>query len=159
MKILHTNNAGVTFIETMLAVAILSISLTGSFSLIVQTTSLVQGTHNQLIAAHLAQEGMEIVHNVRMNNWIANAAWDAGLADGNYCADYTSAVLASCASYALFADASGRYSHSVATATPFSRRLNIFHETDSEGTHLRVQSIVSWNSIVFTAEEHLYDWR
>ena len=160
------NNAGVTFVETMLAVALLSISIMGSFSLIVKTTRLVQGTHNQFIAAHLAQEGMELVHNIRMNNWIANAAWDAGLSDGDYRADYTSATLCSvvsCPSYALYPDASGRYAHAVATATPFSRRINLLHQTYFEGatsvTYLRVQSIVTWGSIQFTAEENLYDWK
>ena len=41
---------------------------------------------NKLIAIELAQEGIEIVRNIRDKNWLANgtAGWRIGLSDGTY---------------------------------------------------------------------------
>jgi hypothetical protein len=157
----RVRSAGVTLVETLIASSLLAVSLAGSLALIAQTTRLVEGTHNELIGAQLAQEGVEIVHNIRMTNWIAGSAWDAGLNDGDYCANYISASLSSCGAYSLNLDGSWRYVHSAGSSSPFSRKISLLHQTDADLiNYLRVQSTVWWGSgPQVIAEEHLYDWR
>lgn len=157
----HRRNAGVTLVETLVAVFVLTVGITSALSLTSQSTSALRALRSHLIAAYLAQEGNEIVHNIRTTNWIQNLAWDAGLANGDYCADYRDTSLTpSCASYVLNTDTSQLYVRTSGTASLFSRRINILHQTDAQGvTYLRAQSIVSWSGGQVTGEDNLYDWR
>jgi Tfp pilus assembly protein PilV len=62
--------SGFTLIEIVLSIFIMSmalVSIFSAFSIIVISTS---DTLNQLTATYLAQEGMEMVRNVRDTNWL-----------------------------------------------------------------------------------------
>jgi prepilin-type N-terminal cleavage/methylation domain-containing protein len=66
---------GFTIIETLVSLAIFTISILG---LIVITSSGVANTNyakNKLIASYLAQEGVEIVHNLRDSAALSGASW------------------------------------------------------------------------------------
>jgi len=78
-------NKGFTIIEMVISIFILSIAIItifGSFSLMVQLSS---EAGDRLTATYLAQEGVEIIRNIRETNWLASAtgsgvvAWDDGL--------------------------------------------------------------------------------
>jgi len=61
---------GFTIIELVISIFILSVAVVGifsAFSIMVISTS---DTTDRLTAAYLAQEGMEIVRNIRDNNWL-----------------------------------------------------------------------------------------
>ena len=79
------SGAGFTIIEMVISIFILSvavIALFGTFSIMVILSSEAE---DRLIATYLAQEGIEIIRNIRDNNWLASAAdsegvaWDQGL--------------------------------------------------------------------------------
>ena len=63
MKVNHSKKAGFTIIETLVAIAILMIAISGP--LVVATKSLTAATRakNQSVASFLAQEGMELIRN------------------------------------------------------------------------------------------------
>ena len=70
------NNKGLTLIELVIAIFVISIGVVGTFGVlqkIVVSTSL---SSSKLVAAYLAQEGIEIVRNIRDTNWVEGEAWD-----------------------------------------------------------------------------------
>ena len=86
---------GFTILEVITAIFILSIGVGASLSLINQTLSAATLVEQKLIASYLAQEGIEIVRNIRDTNWLQSrdltktSLWDDGLLLGGWQADYT----------------------------------------------------------------------
>lgn len=86
---------GFTLLETIISVSILAAMVVGSLALISKSTQSVYLSQNKLIASYLAQEGIEIVRNVRDGNWKNGNDWDEDLLDCVNCEmDYTMNVLA-----------------------------------------------------------------
>lgn len=60
---------GFSFIESMVAVVVLSTGIIVSVSLISKALQQTLDSRNQVIAGLLAEEGVELVRNIRDNNW------------------------------------------------------------------------------------------
>jgi prepilin-type N-terminal cleavage/methylation domain-containing protein len=165
---------GFTLLETVIAVSILSVGIAGSIGLVNQTVKLGFAVNKQLTGAYLAQEGMEVIHNIRHTNWIEDgvpppvgpAAWDAGITDGDSCVNYNStSLITPCAGAArkLFILDDGIKLNYVHTATPistvFSRYINITHLMDGTEPYILVKSIVEWDTGSIQAEGRLYNWK
>lgn len=72
--------SGFTLIETMVAIAVLAIALTGPFVAVQTALNASYVARDQLVAASLAQEGMEYIRSVRDNNYLNNrSTWMTGL--------------------------------------------------------------------------------
>ena len=96
------NKQGFTMIEVIAAIFIITVGALGVFSLVYQTISYLFLSHSRLTAFYLAQEGVEIVINIRDSNWLKarkeeipwNHPWDTGLGDeGPWEADYKTEAL------------------------------------------------------------------
>ncbi len=92
--IMTKHNNGFTLIEVVAAVSLVTIGSLGVFSLIER--ALINSTSSlyRLTAIYLAQEGIEIVKNIRDSNWIIGlGAWDdsinCGILPCEYEADHT----------------------------------------------------------------------
>lgn len=59
---------GFTLIETMVAISILITAITGPMVLAASSIRATRDARNELIATHLAEEGVEVLHNIRDNN-------------------------------------------------------------------------------------------
>ena len=75
---------GFTLIETIVAVGIIVIGLVSALTLITTSLFYVSNIGDRLIAANLAAEGLEVVRNIRDNNWLQSLSWNNGLANGDY---------------------------------------------------------------------------
>ena len=96
-----------TLLEVMVAISILTLAVGGSFTLIQQALVSTSLAKSKLTAAYLAQEGMEIVRNIRDNNWLnSSPSWKTGLTAGEYEADYDDLSLSSYADRYLYIDLS-----------------------------------------------------
>lgn len=73
------NSKGFTILELIGTIFIISIGLIGIINIIPLVLSTASTNSSQLIAAYLAQEGMEIVRNIRDGNWLEQNSWDEGL--------------------------------------------------------------------------------
>lgn len=84
------NNLGISLLEVIVAMTIITIGLVGVLSLVIQNVEAQYIDKNILMASGLAQEGLELVRNVRDTNWLAPGnAWKQGLTgDGTYTIDY-----------------------------------------------------------------------
>lgn len=165
---------GFTLLELLIAIFVITVGLVGGLSAILQALSLSRFSSSKLTAAYLAQEGIEIVRNIRDTNWLeartAANAWDEGLTgcSGGCIADYkhsygpslTDPTLPVFAGQYLNVDASGFYSYAAGTPTKFKRKI-IIQETNPDRLDVTVQ--ISWldkgKSYTFSAQENLYNWR
>ena len=74
---------GFTILETLFAIVVITVGLVGVIGLIVYTISISRVSPDKVIAANLAQEGIEIVRNIRDSNWIEDVSWDKDIPLGN----------------------------------------------------------------------------
>lgn len=174
--------SGFTLLETMVAIAILLVAVVAPISLIGDSLSNLYYARDQMIAVNLAQEGIEMVRQVRDSEKLNGNTFASALPLGNY--DYvvdpysffsTSGVsgikagLISCPSCSdsgkaiVFDSTLGLYRQNFpsGSATPFGRVVNI--SSNGLGSdERRVTSTVTWRtgnklgSIV--VEEYLFDW-
>jgi len=155
-------NSGFTLLETAIAIAILTSSILMVYTSIVRTISYSYDNQNQLIASYLAQEGIEVVRNIRDTNWVEGAiSWKDGLDVGTYRVQYDSSSLLSNQSVSLNIDASGFYSYEAGNSSSFTRTITISKPDSEDDDLLRIVSAVSWpkdNGYPVSAEEFFYNW-
>ena len=180
--------SGFTLLEVIAAIFLITVGIIGSYSLITQTISSSTFSKDKLIAAYLAQEGIEIVRNIRDTNWLERISldpanlWDEGLTNcsgvcdgttGNGCmvdynhsyspADPYHPVLPQYTGDVLNIDSNGFYSYSTVlpfTPTKFKRKVVI---NPNGSDILNVCVYVEWQEKGIThstvAREDLYQWR
>ncbi len=66
----NKNDAAFTLLEVIVAIFILAVGVGGAFSLISQTLSVASLIELKLTGSYLAQEGIEIVKNLRDKAWL-----------------------------------------------------------------------------------------
>lgn len=174
-------NKGFSLLEVIIAISILGSGIAGSIALTTQTISTGTFVQKQLIGAYLAQEGLEVIHNIRHTNWVKEAEdgvtkWFSGLEKTN-CAPDPLAIL-TCPIYAIVdynsvaiqetaADAPSwqmsfngtRYVHDA--GNPFySRHIEISYAQDADNEeYMHIKSIVTWDKGSITVEDTLYNWK
>ncbi len=83
-KIARKKRGAFTLIETILAVTIIGLVVVSTTELTQSSLRIGANSMNQFIAFHLAEEGVEVVRNLRDSNWLQNRPMRSGLADGAY---------------------------------------------------------------------------
>lgn len=94
-------NKGFSLIEVITAIFILTVGIGGAFSLIYQTLSTVYAVRARLTASFLAQEGVEVIKNLRDSAWlrsrtVTTTSWLYYLSEtggDNYQLDYSTSDL------------------------------------------------------------------
>ena len=134
------NKKGFTLIEVLLAVFIISVAVLGLYNGINYSYHSVETAKEVFTASYLAEEGVELVKNIRDSNFVTGGAtWNTGLSKT-----------------ALWIDANGAYNY-VASGekTIFSRKIVIANLT----TRLKVTVTVFYGEDQFILEQYLYDWK
>ncbi|MDP3935061.1 MAG: prepilin-type N-terminal cleavage/methylation domain-containing protein, partial [Candidatus Giovannonibacteria bacterium] len=72
-------NSGFSLLETTVAIAILVASVIGPLSLASSSIKASSQAKNNLAAAGLTQEGVELMRNFRANNVFKGFGWTAGM--------------------------------------------------------------------------------
>lgn len=150
LKKLYTGR-GFTLLETVVALAIITAAVVGPVTLVTRGIFSFGPSKNKLIAANLAQEGLELVREVRDNNVLcdflngpAQWAWNRDPEGGNLTnttreVDANSLLSISCGPASVntprlpifsgqplrFDPATGLYGYSGTQTTSFVRRLDI----------------------------------
>ena len=154
------NNKGFTLLEVITAIFILTVGVGGSVLLTQQTLSASSVIESKLVAAYLAQEGVEIIRNVRDANWLENrttgtTSWKDGLTNcgGVNCCegDYNTDTAAPEVLFStgcdfdtlrpLNVDDNGFFSYSPGTTSKFKRKIAI-QELDEN--RIEVTAEVLW---------------
>ncbi len=155
---------GFTIIEVVITIFLLSIAVLGVYNAFSTIVVLTANISDSFTAGYLAQEGMEIVRNIRDNNWIKPSPdWRCGLADtgslstpdcknADYCAtgceaDYKDDSLVSYSNNALYLDNdTGFYVRNPGsnTQTKFKRKITIevLHIPDEPVLDYKVMKVI-----------------
>jgi len=167
MYFVSKKEKGFTLIELVISIFILSFAVVGIFNAFSIVNILTSDSADRLTGTYLAQEGIEIVRNIRDTNWLnmdagtlASATWSDGLSCGSGCeADYTTGTgvsgafaMSPWASRPLLAVAGTNsfYNYTGGTQTKFKRKITINPLTDVDGNSTRTHIMdvivqVSWN--------------
>ncbi|HHE76461.1 MAG TPA: prepilin-type N-terminal cleavage/methylation domain-containing protein [Candidatus Parcubacteria bacterium] len=164
--------SGFTLLEVMVAIFVILVGVLGAYSVVQKIIFETHQSSFRLTAAYLAQEGVEIVRNIRDNNWLNGGDWNNGIEDCDdesfYQADYKSNDLGSCINAAsgaqkLNVNGEGFYAYDdedTGKTSPFIRKILITRVSDNM---LKVVVKVFWyykNNLQgpITVEDYLYNW-
>ena len=171
---------GFTILEVILAITILTLAVGGSFVLVSRAIASVSVAQSKLIASYLAQEGIEIVKNIRDTNWLTPGKdWAEELEEGTYevnYEDYLNLRLDTCDppcdydNNLSFLKINGEFYNYDPDGedTKFKRRITISNREDLDGDEeidrLKVLVEVFWQDRgriypPAIAQEYLYDWK
>ena len=183
----HSNfkkSAGLTMIELVISLFVLTVAVIGvynGFSIMVVATAQMS---DRFTASYLAQEGIEVIRNIRDNNWLKDPKtdWKTGLICGNppspcsWQADYTSTgagLTPYNSSNYLNISPKGFYYYDLSNPnkTKFTREITVTPIADVNGETyiLKVAVTVFWDekATIFnfekkygsiTTEDYLYNW-
>lgn len=170
MKRLIFKKNGVTLVELLIALGILTLGIVAALGLLTQSLGFSRIVSDRYVANFLAIEGIEVVKNVIDNN-----SWGA-VSAGTYEVEYNDASLPF-ASYTapgnfLRVGADGFYGYDSGTGskeTRFKRRVVVSYPDDCGvesrcADHARVNAIVDWTSLSnidfsIDVEDHFFNWK
>jgi prepilin-type N-terminal cleavage/methylation domain-containing protein len=133
------NKQGFSLIEVLFSMVLFTIGIFAVVSLINQNMASSMNRRNEVIAGQLAQEGIELVRNIRDNNWLKTPPVDAftGIQSGRI--DYAHAnSVESSSDYDLHVNGDGLYEYG--SGGIFKRKIIV----NGSGDEIIVTSIVTW---------------
>ena len=166
------NDKGFGILEVVVSTGIITIGLVAVISFIIQSNVVLQVNKNKFAATMLAQEGIELVRNVRDSNWVGVLPWNQNIVgDGTYRIDVSSSGAINIINVSSIDDVlsrlkiyNGLYQHSLGTDTIFYRLITAANTASCLAANcLQVTSTVKWSerglakNYAITVE--LYDWK
>lgn len=164
-------NKGFTLIELLITITVISVGIFGAYIAIQQAINTIDYARSRLTAAFLAQEGVEIIKNIRDTNLLqAGVVWNEGLTAGEYETDYQdveylSPSLSTCtgcdySSLQFLKKSDGDfYQYSSGQETRYKRKV-LLEDIDPE--HLRATITVYWKTRTGHEDvqlvQELYKW-
>ena len=157
---LEKNGAGFTFLELIIVFFVVIVGILGVFSFVQYPITASIVSVQRLAATYLAQEGIEIVRNIRDSNWVEGISWNSGLGEGDWEVDYNTQNLSD--GYNgdfLKIDSNNFYNYSTGDLTKFKRKITI---DAANPNYLKVFVLVEWEekgkNYPVSVQENLYDW-
>lgn len=168
-------------LEAMVSIFIMIVGVSGAMTLVSGGILNIGVAEDRLVAINLAQEGLEVMHNIRDTNWLVNPSrpwndWDAsGAADdcSGVCAGYVlwdSATLNMGSSSINLRWNGAHYDNAGTSGETFTRSIKItdVEDINADGNidHVKVESTVGWGGsgdcagykYCVVLEERLYNW-
>ncbi len=143
--------SGFSLGETVIAGFVLSVGLLATGSLIIKSMNDSINSRDHIGASELAQEGTELVRNIRDNNIANSKEYNKGFENkGSYKVNPDNSIIYDPLDFKLYYKNQDKYSHddsSDASVSKFARRIVINNNDVSSGTKkTTVTSFVSWNN-------------
>lgn len=165
---------GFSLIEVIIASFIFLIGTLGAITLIQQAIISGGVSLSKLVAANLAQEGIEVLKNIRDVSCLADGNgdglpdynwdyWYANTSNGDYLVQYNDVALRSFSDVALKLNGTtGLYGYDsgIESSFSFKRKVNLTKISNNE---IKVTSTVTWveknRSHSLVVEDRLWNWR
>ncbi|MFA6338437.1 MAG: prepilin-type N-terminal cleavage/methylation domain-containing protein [Candidatus Paceibacterota bacterium] len=169
MKIINKfkNKIGFTLIESLVAISILSIAITGPLVISTQGIASSLYARDQIIAFYLAQDAIEYVINIQTTNVVNvdnTSGWLVGLEKclEQYCnIDSINSTISYTNAYLSYNSSTGIYSYSADPASPFKRKIRIHQLDPMKPDEVSIEVVVTWLSGTyprsFTIKENVYN--
>jgi len=155
---------GFTIIEVSVAIGVMMIGVAGIYALVPRVVKTVSLNTDKFIAVQLAQEGIEIIRNIRDSNWLeqgfaSSTPWNDGLTNcSNGCEiSYEDSLPVAYQDRYLKVDSNGFYNYTSGQDSKFKRKITI--NSESESMDVKVEIFTSNQEPFFTSNVKLYDWR
>ena len=162
---------GFTLFEVIVGIYIILISLAGSLTLITYVLANSSASVNRVIAANLAQEGLEVMRNMRdltsdvggQMGWNYWFTCNCGPSDGDWRVQYNDTAGLSCDwdRFLLFDYSSGLYQYQTGEETPFKRKIHV--QRLASGVEAIVTAEVFWTekdrNYSVKADSRLWNWK
>lgn len=165
-------NSGFSLLEVLVAIFIVLVGFVGVMILIDKAIVAGSQSASKLIAANLAQEGIEVVKNIRELNYDQTVGWDnwySSFTQGTaypYMVEYDDQNLTRPDNglFLRFNSSTGLYSYNAGAGnvlTTFKRTVTL---TRISAAEMKVVSVVSWTDhgqspTPLTVEDRLWNWR
>jgi type II secretory pathway pseudopilin PulG len=150
-----SSHAGFTLLETLFAILIFSAALISLMAISSKGISATNQVKNETTAFYLAQEGLEVIRNIRDSNFNASsgsggATWNALI---NQCEGVSCEVVynglipsvAPCQQCEVFKNSAGSYVNGTGTPLGFTRELMLTPQGTTQDEYL-VTSRVRWQA-------------
>lgn len=159
---------GFTLIETLVAITVLLLAVTGPLTIAARSLSSANFSQDQIAAFYLGQEGIEAVRNIRDKNAIVGQSWLTGLENcrsGSSCTiDSTDNSVSLCSGACpkiKYNSSSGLYGYNaVWSDSKFTRTIRI---SETSSTEAVITVVISWQSGTlskqFTIDENVLNWQ
>lgn len=157
------SRAGFTLIEVLVALFIFGVASTATSYVLVTNINSAFFVKDSYIASGLAQEGIEVVRNLRDQDGFLNNPFGTSIPDGTYRVQWSSlSLIALGGNPPLREDTTtGFFSYYTGTNTIFTRTLVI--TTVVPAVEKKVVVNVNWTERgvlkTLSAEEHLFNWK
>lgn len=158
-----SNNGGFTLIEAMVALVLIVIAMGPVLIMAVSAVNVASRIEHNLVAANLAQEGVEVIRNIRDTNWLNGSSFDSNLPAGTWRVEWNTVGggLMTTGTNPVLKKNNGLYNYATGIDTVFRRTVQILKPNNGE---LVLISSVTWvergniNRNV-DVESHLFDWK
>ena len=152
-------DAGFTIVE-LVATLLMMFAVVQIFVAITNDVNSSALVRDNLIAANLVQEGIEVARNIRDKDWFSGGGFGASLPDGIWRVQWDSvSLLALDSNPFLKKDAFGFFNYNSGADTVFRRTVTISRVSSEE---INVSSSVIWDfrgdSKSVSAEVHFFNW-
>ena len=175
----QTLSAGFTFIETVVAIGVLIVSVVAPLSLAAQGLRAARIARDQVIANYLAQEGVEFLRYTRDNNALIGRDWLTGFPAECFSEttcrinifEGPSGTITTCNEKICpalrFQSTTGIYTYNEEESvdwsdTKFTRTITFSYGADSN-REISAEVKVSWTDVItersFTLNEKLFNWQ
>jgi prepilin-type N-terminal cleavage/methylation domain-containing protein len=161
MSQIRENNQGFTLVEVLVTVFIIGVVVTGLYGILAWNIRLAVSISNNYAASLLAQEGIEVVRNIRDTEWQQSSSFGLSLPDGDYSVQYDSSALGNDQDEYLSFDApTGSFSYNGSVDTIFKREIVISSPTvDQKAVVVNVTWREYGNDKTLSAEDRLFNWK
>lgn len=146
-----------------MAVTFLMVGVVGVIGAIITVLGSVSVTRNNLIGAQLAQEGIELVRNIRDKNWLSGNPMTTGFLPPTYRIEWrtsqTTGFLPFAGNVPLLYDPTHGYNYSFGSPTIFQRAVDLEVISPQQ---IKVIVTVTWPEKGLTrtvqAVDYFFDW-
>jgi len=140
--------SGFSFIESVLAIFVVSVGMIAVLSLLSKNLKQSMDSRDQMVASLLAQEGIELVRNLRDNNWANEIDTFNSGTGGNFPAsnDMTCSILSTSTA---INNSPANYNIS-GISNKFQRKIQVVYDGASKNT-AEITSVVIWGGGSFPA--------
>lgn len=157
---IQNKNKGFSLIGVIVTMFIVSVGLMGVLGLADMSLKAAGLSKMRLIASGLAQEGVEVIKNMRKSN-LEWDDWYTNVVNGDYRIQYNSASLLSFSETPLKLDVtSGLYQYDSGDNTTFYRKVSL---TNISGNEVKMTVEVKWllkgDEHTLTIEDRLWNWK
>lgn len=156
---LHNSKNGFSLLGVIIASFITITGLIAILSLANYSLSAASSSKMKLIASGLAQEGIELVRNMRESQLDWNN-WYSSVISGDYRVQYNSSALMFYSDVPLMIDTAGLYQYDFGNNSPFYRKISLSKISADEVkvmVEIKWLGRGTWHYLI--AEDRLWNWK